>query len=253
MLDGQTFYFGSIRKLTVAFADLFNNIHLKRTDENDVEIDDIKVGIAYGPKQHYISKMRQGELADPTAMNIVLPRLSFELTSIEYDVERQLSPTHNCGTLHTDTTDPSIIYKVLNPVPYNFRYSLSIYSKNTDDGLRILEQILPWFTPEFNVTVIEIPSADIKSDVPVILETVTQEDNYQEGFENNRLIVWNLEFIARGYIYKPIGATGIIKQVFNDLIHQDFGTLMAEVDVEVDPLTAEIDDPWVPKTTITEY
>lgn len=253
MLDGQKFYFASMRKLTIAFGDLFNNIHVSRKDEDGEEVRDIKVPLAYAAKQHYISRLRQDVQSTDPAMAMNLPRLSFEIGSITYDPARQVSPTSTmCNGLIKDTVNSATIHRVLNPVPYDFTFELTAYSKNTDDGLQIIEQIIPWFTPEFNITIIELPSLGVKSDVPFILDSITPGDNYQEGFDNNRLITWDMSFTAKGWIYKPTGDVNLIKQIFSNIDDIDDNDNTYEtIGVEVDPLSANIDDMWNPLVTIT--
>jgi hypothetical protein len=90
------------------------------------------------------------------------------------------------------------------PVPYNFDFSLSIYVRNTEDGTQILEQILPFFTPDFTVTVDFIKEMDQLYDMPIMLNSVSSQVDYEGDFMNTRLIIWNLEFTAKAYIWPPV-------------------------------------------------
>jgi len=211
------FYHGSARKIVAAFGTLFNNIILYQYDGSGVPQKAIKVPITYASKQHFIAKMREDALNKNITTNITLPTISFVLESLTYDPSRQINALEY--KTKTNGTDPNLKDKRWNPVPYIYNFNLSVYASKTEDGLQIIEQILPWFTPELNVPINMI---DEVIDVPIALNDVTFEDNYEEGFDNNRIIQWNLSFEAKGLFYKPANTPTIIDSVLID-VHDDKG------------------------------
>ena len=205
---GQTFYHGSIRRYVVLFGTLFNDIIINRPDPIHNEIHTIKVPVTYGPKEKVLARLTQDPNLDRKT-SVQLPIISFEMTDFTYDGSRKLNTIGK--RYKKDDTDPNKIYYQYNPVPYNINFSLSILVKNTDDGTRIVEQILPFFTPEWTATVALIPDMDITMDVPIILNDVRLSDNYESDFETRRVLEWNMTFTLKGYLYGPLHRGGIIK------------------------------------------
>lgn len=215
--DGTThFYNGSARKIVASFGSLFNNIILVRYDSAGVPQKSIKIPITYASQKAFIAKIKEASLSDGISVSVSLPRISFVLESLTYDPSRQLNPLEYTNK---SNVDPSIKDKQWNPVPYIYNFNVSVYANTTEDGLQIIEQIVPWFTPEFNLP---INMVDRVIDVPIALNDVSFEDNFEEGFENNRMIQWNLSFEAKGLFYKPNSTPGIIQSVVVDL-HDDMG------------------------------
>jgi len=179
------------------FGTLFNDIHINREDTSNGVTRTIKVPISYGPKEKMLARLD----ADPSLNRpaIVLPRMSFELTDLNYGPTRKLN---TIGKIVGVNTNDQTKYQYT-PVPYDFNFILSIAVKNADDGTRILEQILPFFTPSWNSTVDLIPELGIKLDIPIILNAVSSEDSYEGNFEERRSIVWTLSFTMKGYIFGP--------------------------------------------------
>ena len=210
----QQFYHGIMRKYIVYFGTLFNDIMITRTDENDATIQELAIPITYGPRQKFIARLDQNpDLDNPTA--ITLPRLSFEITNVAYDSTRKL-PTLNRLTKQ-DTNYSNRLLTTYNPVPYNLEFTLSIYSKNAEDGLKIVEQILPFFTPEFTSTLNIVPELGVLLDVPVVLNAVRMSDTYPGSLPNldRRYIITTLNFTMKGFFFGPtISSTGIIKTAF---------------------------------------
>ena len=205
---GHTFYHGSIRRYVVLFGTLFNDIVINRPDPTHNEIHTIKVPVTYGPKEKVLARLTQ----DPTLnrkTSVQFPIISFEMTDITYDGSRKLNTIGK--RYKKDSTNPNKIYYQYNPVPYNINFSLSILVKNTDDGTRIVEQILPFFSPEWTATVALIPDMDITMDIPIILNDVKLNDSYEGDFETRRVLEWNMTFTLKGYLYGPIHRAGIIK------------------------------------------
>lgn len=201
---GHTFYHNTIRKYVILFGTLFNDIHINRVDTDRSVTRTIKVPISYGPKEKMLARLD----ADPNLNRpaIVLPRMSFELTDLNYGPTRKLNTIGKI--VAANPNDANSAKYQYTPVPYDFNFILSIAVKNADDGTRILEQILPFFTPNWSSTVDLIPELGIKLDVPIVLNAVSSEDTYEGNFEERRSIVWTLSFTMKGYIFGPTRPTG---------------------------------------------
>jgi hypothetical protein len=208
MLGNEHFYNRTIRKIVVAFGTMFNDIHTVRYNKaGTIEYEKFKVPLNYGAKEKYLVRLA----SDPTLTKSIattVPRISFEMTGMSYDVSRKLPSTLRNFAAETATT----VKTQYVPVPYDFSFSLSIYVRNTEDGTQILEQILPFFTPDFNVTIDFIPSMGKKYDMPVILNSVNNQTEYEGDLMSTRLIIWDLEFTAKGYIWPPVLSGDVIRQ-----------------------------------------
>lgn len=204
----QTFYHGHIRKYVVLFGTLFNDIYINREEDDGTHISTIKVPITYSPKDRMIYRVENDpNFKLPVAR--VVPRMAFEMTSMDYDPLRKLS-TVKKGFVAEDATNPGKLKYAYNPVPYNFYFSLYIAVKNAEDGTRILEQILPYFTPEWTTTIRLIPELDVKMDIPVVLQNVTAEDSYEDNYVERRTLVWTLDFVLKGYVFGPVKKSEVI-------------------------------------------
>ena len=208
MLGNAQFYHRTIRKMVVVFGTLFNDLEIVRYTQAGVPKEKWKVPLTYSPKERFLTAIT----SDPNlikSINTVVPRMSFNLDSMEYDVNRkQVSTLRNFA--QQDDTSVSTQFV---PIPYNYQFSLSIYVRNTEDGTQILEQILPFFTPDFNVTVDFIPEMEQKYNVPIILDSVASTVEYEGGMSDGttRLILWDLTFTAKGYIWPPVKSGKYIK------------------------------------------
>jgi hypothetical protein len=204
MLNNPHFYNRTIRKIVVAFGTMFNDIQLIRYTKDGLTAKEVtKVPLSYGAKEKYLTRIT----SDPTltkSINTVVPRMSFDLVGLSYDSTRkQISTLQNFATNSSTGLKTQYV-----PIPYNFDFSLSIYVRNTEDGTQILEQILPSFTPDFTVSVDFIKEMGRSHDIPVILNSVTPEVDYEGDFMNTRLIIWNLTFTVKGYIWPGVRADG---------------------------------------------
>lgn len=231
----QNFYHGHIKKYVTLFGTLFNDIYITRFDNSNNQINTIKVPLAYSPKDKVISRVEN----DPSLTRqvaTVTPTMGFELTTLNYDPLRKLSTVRKgYAKPQANSSDVSYAY---NPVPYDLSFSLYIGVKNTEDGTRILEQILPYFTPDFTVTVNLVPELDIKLDIPTTLINVTSNDNYDVDFKERRSIIWTLDFIMRGYVFGPVKNSGkTITLSTVDFFTADVGTSNStpEANVTVTP------------------
>ena len=206
---GTYFYHEILRKTVIGFGTLFNNINIRHTDASGTNVSTMKVPLAYGPMQKFLARIQQQpELEREIA--ITLPRLSFEMQGLQYD------PTRKTGIAQTFLAKGgTTAKKVYMPIPYNVSFELSILAKLSDDGLQILEQILPYFQPSFNITINLISSIGEKKDIPIVLESINYSDQYEGGFESRRVIVYTLSFVAKTYLFGPVADNpeGLIKKV----------------------------------------
>ena len=232
---GTYSYHEIFRKTVVAFGTLFNNIELRRTDEV------MKVPLAYGPKQKFLARLDQNP--DPTnkRVQITLPRISFEINGITYDSSRKVSPTQKIK-IAKDSDDNKNVFM---PVPYNLSFELAIISKTQEDGLQILEQILPYFQPHYNLPVKLLSDVNETKDVPVVLNSVDYEDDYEGDFSTRRAIIYTLQFTVKTYLYGPVTDSKVIKKVITDY-YTDTNTSTAPREVrytiQPDPIDADADD-----------
>lgn len=204
----QTFYFQTTRKYVALFGTLFNEIYITRTQPDGKQQALIRVPITYAPKEKMLARV----LGDPSitreTATPTLPMMSFEMTNMAYDASRKLRSTGRSVVKSDDASKLSYQY---NPVPYNYGFRLYVYVKNAEDGTKIIEQILPYFTPDFTVSANIIPEMETKMDIPVIMNSINQEDTYTEGFKERQAIIWTLDFVLKGYIYGPVKKSAIIK------------------------------------------
>ena len=204
---GQQFYHETIRRMVVTFGTIFNNINIVRKDNNGNITQKMKVPLAYGPSQKFLARLEQKpDLRKRVA--ITLPRLAFEMTGMVYDPSRKQSPVQYCLTEENNEG----LKKTYVPVPYNLEFELNVLSKTQDDCLQIVEQIVPYFQPSFNLSMKLVDEANIRRDVPIILNSITFDDDYEGDFATRRSLVYTLRFTLKTYIYGPTSDTGLIKK-----------------------------------------
>ena len=208
---GQTWYFGLIRKYVTIFGTLFNDILINRVDSSDNTTKTIKVPIAYGPKERYLTRQSQNDdLLRP--ISLVYPRMAFEITDIRYDSDRKLS---TIGKSTTGSSNKGNLHTQNNPVPYNISFRLSIIARNSDDALRIVEQIIPYFTPNLNVSANLISEMNYGNiTLPLTLNDVGQEELYEGDFTSKEYIIWTLDFTLKAFLYGPTNDSKVIKEIF---------------------------------------
>ena len=207
---GQQFYHETMRKVVVSFGTLFNNIQIVRKNSSGVITQSMKVPLAYGPQQKFLARLNN----DPSLgakVAVTLPRLGFEMTGITYDPNRKLNRVQKMRKVKT--SDSSKIDTQYMPVPYNINFTLYAMAKNSDDALQIVEQILPYFQPDYTLTINDMADMGIKRDVPIILNDVSYEDNCQGDFTERRAIIYTLAFTAKFYLYGPVTSSSVIKTV----------------------------------------
>jgi hypothetical protein len=210
MLNTGSFYWGTIRKCIVAFGNLFNNIEIERLNASGSINKSIRVPLAYAPRQKFLARIDQLPTPEERNVQITLPRMSFELIKVEYDAARKISMVQQNRNVNTTNNTLTTQYA---PVPYNILINLYIYSKNSDDALQIVEQILPYFNPDFNLTLKAVPEMNIKHDIPIILDNIDFSDNYDGQFTERRAIIWTLSFTMKTNFYGPTSKQGVIRTV----------------------------------------
>jgi hypothetical protein len=206
---GGPFYFSLIRKYVILMGTLLNNIRITRTDASGNLVDLIKVPITYGPKDKMLARIKQDPGLDVETAVTPLPMISFEMGKLFYDGSRKLNTMGRVA--YKDSTDANKFQYQYNPVPYNIDFKVLIYAKNAEDGTKIIEQILPYFTPDWTTTVNLIPEVDVKVDIPIVLNNVSCSDNYNEAYTERRAIIWELDFTLKGWLYGPVKSSGVIK------------------------------------------
>ena len=210
---GTQFYNQAVRKTVISFGTLFNNIELKKTVDGQVlEVE--KVPLAYGPKQKFLYRL-QGNPTDGKKVAITLPRLYFEMTGIDYDPSRKTPATQKYKAVIPDAGSEANAKEVRTqyvPVPYNVSFEVGIIAKSQDDGLQILEQILPFFQPSFNMSIKFIPDMNETRDVAVVLNSVDFDDDWEDDFTTRRSITYTMQFTAKSYIYGPYSKASVIRK-----------------------------------------
>jgi len=215
-----TFGHNTLRKYVIYFGTLFNNIYLKRYDTNGVVVQTSKVPLNYGPRDKFLARL-DGNPDLNRQVAIQLPRMTFEMTGLYYDASRKMPMVNKVSVQNARGKNSQY-----SPVPYNIDFTLSILVKNVMDGTFIVEQILPYFAPTWQATLNLNPDLDLKYDVPITLDNVTQEDSYEGAFTERRAIIWTLNFTMKGWLFGPTSSTnsGIIRDININFNTNDFGS-----------------------------
>ena len=250
---GQQFYNETIRKVVIAFGTMFNDIHLVRKDNNGTIIQTMKVPLAYGPRQKFLVRLRED--ADLTKqVAVTLPRIGFEITGLSYDPARKLNRVQKFKKVKSGNNKQLDTQYM--PVPYNVDFELYVLSKQSDDALQIVEQILPYFQPDYTVTIKDNIEMDTKRDVPVILNSVSYEDDYEGDFTSRRSIIYRFSFTTKFYLYGPVTSSKVIKTVqvdqYTDLPDQS-PKREQRYTVTPDPATAEAGDDFGFNETVSFF
>ena len=250
---GTYFYHEIIRKTVIAFGTLFNDVYIRHHDSAGKDIGEFKVPVSYGPRQKFLARIQQQPELNK-AVQLTLPRMSFEMNSITYD------PSRKSGITQTfKAKDGEKIKKVFMPVPYNLGFELNILTKLQDDSLQIVEQILPFFQPGFTLTIDLADQIGEKRDVPMVLEDISFTDDYEGNFETRRALIYTLRFTAKTYMFGPIADStdGLIRKVQLDY-YTDTNTrtatremrysvkAKAKKDYNEDTVIDQYDDPLIP-------
>lgn len=244
---GTHFYHQKLRKTVAVFGTLFNNIYVLRKDSNDQVLSQVKVPLSYAPKQKYLERIRENPNLDTdTKVAIKLPRMSFEIISIAYDATRQLTKTSSFSQSSSATTRDK--FKMF--VPYSVTFQLSIYAKTQDDALQIVEQIIPFFSPQYTLTLKPFADyPDVKEDVPITLQSIDFTDDYESPVEARRTIIYTLTFDMKVNFYGPVANTSLINQVdvnmyLKDQNLKDSDVAVSRLTVTPDPVNASPDSDY---------
>ena len=240
---GQQFYHETIRKIIVAFGTTFNNVQLVRKDNSGNITQSMKVPLAYGPKEKFLVRLRaDADLSSKVA--ITLPRIGFEIQNLAYDGTRKLSRVQKFKKVNTGNNTRTLDTQFM-PVPYNLDIVLYVLAKQSDDALQIVAQILPYFQPDYTITVNDMADMGIKRDVPIILNSISYEDNYEGDFDQRRALIYTMNFTCKFYLYGPVTSSNIIRTVqadqFADLPDKS-PKREQRLTVTPDPVTADADD-----------
>ena len=239
-------YHELIRKTVVAFGTLFNDLYVYRKNSTGKVIQKMKVPLAYGPKQKFLTRIDQDSArsaTDPKTTALTLPRIGFEMTTLQYDPARKLNRIQKFKKVKG--ADSKSLQQSYMPVPYNVGFSLFAMAKNSEDALQVVEQILPTFQPDYTITLNVLPTLEVVRDVPIVLNDVSYEDSYDGAFTERRVIMYTLNFTAKMYLYGPVTSQKIIKRVQVD---QYTNTAVNEAKreqrlvVQPNPTTADADD-----------
>jgi hypothetical protein len=207
---GQQFYHETIRKIVISFGTMFNDIQLVRKDNSGAIIQTMKVPLAYGPREKFLVRLRED--ADLTKqVAITLPRIGFEIKNLAYDASRKMSRVQRFKKVkgaNTKQLDTQYM-----PVPYNLEFELYIMAKQSDDSLQIVEQILPYFQPDYALTINDMSDMGITRDVPIVLNSIGYEDSYDGDFTTRRALIYTLSFTTKFYLYGPVTSAKVIKTV----------------------------------------
>ena len=206
---GQTFYHSLIRKYVALVGTLFNDIYIERTDSTNTVTKFIRVPITYAPKDKMFARVIQDSGLDRETAVMPLPMISFEIGQMAYDGSRKLNTVTR--TVVEDPTTPDKRKYQYNPVPYNIEFKVYVYANHSEDASKIVEQILPYFTPDWTTTVQLVPEVEMIMDIPVILDSINYSDNYDEAYTKRRAIIWSLDLTLKGYLYGPVKSSAIIK------------------------------------------
>lgn len=245
----QPYYYNTIRKITIAFGTIFNELKIERRDSADNLLKEIDVPLQYITKEKFINVITQASEIDRdkrTEIAVTLPRMGFEMTGMSYAAERKTNTM--VKILDSRTQNAKYMY---NRVPYDINFSLHIATRKLDDSFRIIEQILPYFTPELTVKILDKEDYGISTNVPIVLNNPNFEIDAEGSFDDRRTIFWTLDFTAKAYLYAATKDTGLIKKTTVDLRNLDNLEKFEGLETLVDPETAGEEEPHDIITTTT--
>ena len=211
---GKTWSHNTIRKYIILFGTLFNNIYINRENSAGETIQTLKIPLSYGPKEKFLARLNMDTNLDQSVA-VVLPRMSFEMITMNYAANRKLNTVNKIHSTYSQ--DSNQVQYQYSPVPYDFTFALSIMVKNAEDGTKILEQIMPYFTPEWTASVNLVPDVNGTYDVPIILNDISTEDTYEGDFATRRALIHTLTFTVKGYLFGPTRKSKIIKEIDVDI------------------------------------
>ena len=251
---GNRFYNQSFRKLIVAFGQIFNNIVIQRTNSTGGVTARITVPLAYAPKEKFLVRLDQQANLESREFATSLPRMGFEITGLSYDSSRKLTRVQKYSKVKTNESGEKMNFNYT-PVPYNITMNLYIFTATAEDGLQIVEQILPYFQPDYTVTINAVPDLNIKRDIPIVIGNITYEDTYDGAFTTRRAVIYTISFTAKTYLFGPMSNQGVIKTVQADIGTDTDTPLTREERIVVvpNPTGADADDDFGFTTTINFF
>jgi hypothetical protein len=251
---GNRFYNQSFRKLIVAFGQIFNNIVIQRTNSTGGVTARITVPLAYAPKEKFLVRLDQQANLESREFATSLPRMGFEITGLSYDSSRKLTRVQKYSKVKTNESGEKMNFNYT-PVPYNITMNLYIFTATAEDGLQIVEQILPYFQPDYTVTINAVPDLNIKRDIPIVIGNITYEDTYDGAFTTRRAVIYTIAFTAKTYLFGPMSNQGVIKNVQADIGTDTDTPLTREERIVVvpNPTGADADDDFGFTTTISFF
>ena len=244
MLGNRQFYHETVRSIIVGFGTLFNDIHVVRKNNSGVVTQSMKVPLAYGPKQKWLQRLDQDAGLD-SKVAITLPRLGFEIQDLAYDPARKLNRVQKFKKVKSSSDDSNKVDSQYMPVPYNLNIQLYAMAKNSDDALQIVEQVLPYFQPDYTLTIKDMEAMGIARDIPIVLNSINYEDSYRGDYAERRAIIYTLDFTTKFYLYGPVTSSKVIKTVQVDQ-YTDMPSAAPKREqrytVTPNPTTADADD-----------
>tara|TARA_Y100000310_G_scaffold15323_1_gene15327 strand:+ start:12027 stop:12794 length:768 start_codon:yes stop_codon:yes gene_type:complete len=252
---GTHFYNKNIRNIVILFGTVFNDISVERTKSDNTRDQKFKVPISYGPKEKYLARVDARKLGDVDySIGMTLPRMSFEITSMTYDAIRKLQKTKRHKEQLENQTGATHVVTSYTPVPYNFDVELNVMVKNSDDGAQILEQIMPFFSPDFHVTIKESLVLGINRDIPIIMNSITTSDTYEGDMITRRALIHTLTFTVMGYVYGPTANIGLIREVDVNIGAQIPDPKKTDLNIHIEPKPedANPEDDFGFTTTVTD-
>tara|TARA_B100000902_G_scaffold367350_1_gene389880 strand:- start:655 stop:1458 length:804 start_codon:yes stop_codon:yes gene_type:complete len=251
---GNYFYNEGLRRLTIAFGQIFNNITVQTTSSTGAVTKRIRVPLAYAPKEKFLARLEQQPSLDNREFAVTLPRIGFEIAGLEYDPTRKLNKVQKFRQVK-EGEDGKVINYQYTPVPYNISYNLFCFTATAENGLQIVEQIVPFFQPDYTVTINMVPNLGIKRDVPIVLNSTRYEDSYDGAFTQRRAVIYTLNFTAKTYLFGPMSNQKVVKKVQSDLGTDTDSPLTREERIIVipNPTTANADDDFGFTTSISFF
>ena len=212
MLGNRQFYHETVRSIIVGFGTLFNDIHVVRKNNSGVITQSMKVPLAYGPKQKWLTRLDADAGLD-SKVAITLPRMGFEIQNLTYDPARKLNRVQKFKKVKSSASNSNKLDTQFMPVPYNLNVQLYVMAKNSDDALQMVEQILPYFQPDYTLTIKDMPEMGVARDIPIVLNSINYEDSYRGDYAERRAIMYTLDFTTKFYLYGPVTSSKVIKTV----------------------------------------
>ena len=250
---GNHFYNETLRRLTIAFGQIFNNIIIQNTSSTGAITKRLRVPLAYAPKEKFLVRLDEQSNLDDRAFATTLPRMGFEITGLAYDPSRKLTRTQK-HRIVKEGEDGKVLNFNYTPVPYNISFTLYSFTATAENGLQIVEQILPYFQPDLTVTVNMVPDMNIKRDIPIILNDVQYEDSYNGTFTQRRAVIYTMNFTAKTYLYGPMSNQKVIREVKDDLATDMPNASREErIIITPNPASANADDDFGFTTQILNF